>query len=816
MDINAIISKYASIAMLGVFALFVIFGMLYGMIRGFKRSLLRLVLYVGLLVAVFFLTPIVTNALLNLNVNIAGRTPHGWIDFLGDKIVVFLKEEFGKYVAPFGSYLMEFSVALVLAIVNLVLFLVLYFILKFISWIIYSIVAHFWAPKKDRMGNKIPKKVGAGLLIGALQGVALFLFFMLPINGVLGVVHQAAIYQNAQTEAEIQTQSVAAASTSEENGAMNIGAVFENIDGALGVYNNVMKYTGLQFLSDRAFEYQLTIRMEGAGSINLVHDISSAWELYVDSQAVGPVFNKIGRMFSEQNYTLLTEKDYDLLRGMTNKVFDLQLLKLADWFLEDLDEVLKTPFDEEDMSYLEGTEIYKNSIYGVLVEQCATEREVEVGANNYNEFAKSIRAVVQYVADKKLGLIKNDLLGVIDLGENLDTYKVQFKGDLKTVAAALSEDDLSWRDYLDLATARLAVAQGKHTVGTPIIDVLGSDLHKFSLVKMLGLTDMEKLVVYSNFCDALNDDDLENLVYGMAASFLGEKAYTKGEVQGSWDKLGDVLFDLAEVINQNDSLINDLSAIMSSENPEVQSLIGKIGELIITEEYYEAHKDEFGDQAYGDAIKYQKVDTLVNGIHRAINAFEPVKTFLTAQLNKMGEDNELFEMIQDLMNASVEEWENKFHSLVSAANLMNNEVMSDLMDKLENSSGELGTEDIAQVLDVIQKEMDAETVTAIIDTVVSMPEVGDAMKDGINNALAEILPENKDATSAVLEEIFEPEEKDKEAQASLETLQQYLNNETDIETGEPVVSQEDFKTAIDDLLNLVGDTDLSAWLGGAL
>ena len=50
-----------------------------------------------------------------------------------------------------------------------------------------------------------------------------------------------------------------------------------------------------------------------------------------------------------------------------------------------LDNVLNTPFEENEIK-LEGTDIYKDSIYGMLVEACATTRVVEEGKNNQKEF----------------------------------------------------------------------------------------------------------------------------------------------------------------------------------------------------------------------------------------------------------------------------------------------------------------------------------------------------------------------------------------------------------------------------------------------
>ena len=238
MNIWDYVLQYASVALLGVLAVFIGFGMLTGASRGFKRSTLRLVTFVGLLLAVFFLTPVIINAFLALDVNIVGRTPNEWVHFVSDQLVVFLKDNFGSYVAPFGAYIGEFALGLVLAVVNIILFTILYMVMKFISWIIYTILANIWAPVRDRNGNKYPKNALGGMLVGALQGVALFLFFMLPVNGLLGVVHTAVQYQN---ENSINTLQVAEVANDESGDEVELEKIMNKIDGSLTGYHNVME-----------------------------------------------------------------------------------------------------------------------------------------------------------------------------------------------------------------------------------------------------------------------------------------------------------------------------------------------------------------------------------------------------------------------------------------------------------------------------------------------------------------------------------------------------------------------------------------------
>ena len=773
-----LVLTYAPLVLLGVLAVFVISGILTGMARGFKRSLLRFVLYVGLLVAVFFLAPLVTNALLGINVQIAGRTPQGWVDFLGEQLAIVLQDSFGKYVAPFGGYVQELALGLVLAVVNIALFTVMYFVLKLVTWILYTILAHVWAPTKDRKGNKLPKNAGGGMLIGALQGLCLFMFFMLPINGLLGVVHHAVVYQESQTEVVA---------------TMSAGDDYTDADG-MGTYNSVMKYTGLQFLSDKAFEYQLTVRIDGAEPINLVHDINSVLELYIDSQNLETTFVKLEELFTGKGYKL-SSTDYQRLRSVVNKVFDLNLLNLADWFLADLDNVLNMPFGEDE-TYLEGTTVIADSIYGNLIQTMATTREIEGDVNKYAELEKGMRVLVRYVADKKLDLVRYDILTLLDIAEAVTAYQIVYGGETQTVVDVFAQNTLnSWDDYLELVTTRLAVASGEYAVETPLVNVLGTNLQKLSLAQMLGLPGVENLVMYSSMLDEAfeGDQDVQNLVYGLADLFLGEKAYTKGENQGSWEKLGGELLAFADVLRDNRTLFADITDMLNGGETDIQAVIGKIGELIISEEYYDEHKTEFGTETY-ENVRYQKVDRLVNSIYDLVNTFEPVQKFVALQMDKMAEDSELLGTLADLLTGEREAWQNKFRSLISAANLMNNEQLSSAMDKLQNSET-LAEEDIAGILGALESELDTETVVEIVDTVVNLPEVGDEIKDTLSNVLSEVI---SDENNGILAGIFVEGDDVGTVTDNIQTLIDYMNPEKEI-------SKTELETAVESLLTKIGD-----------
>ena len=91
--------------------------------------------------------------------------------------------------------------------------------------------------------------------------------------------------------------------------------------------------------------------------------------------------------------------------------------------------------------------------------------------------------------------------------------------------------------------------------------------------------------------------------------------------------------------------------------------------------------------------------------------------------------------------------------------------------------------------------MDAGTVAEIIDTVVNLPEVGETMKETVNEALKEV-------DDATLEQMFEGEDLEK-AKESVDTLKNYFDDEY---AGEEI-TKEQLESALGDLLGAIEVSD---------
>ena len=797
------IAPYVSLGLLIIFLLFVGLGMLFGLFRGVKRASLRLVILFSLLIAAFFATPFIANAFLNLDINIAGQTPRQVVDNMSERIMQAMQTQFGDYIVPFQDYIQEYALGIVFAIMNLVLFLGLYVIIRISSWTIYAIIARFVAPKCDRDGNKNPKHAGLGLLVGAVQGVFLFVIFMFPINGAIGVVNQAAAYYTAQTQNETQiTTQANSYGYSDSNdfnfGGIDIDAVLTKVERPLAMYQNFMTYSGLQFLSNKALEYQLTIRVKDADDINLVHDVNSGFELFIDSKDFMKTMTKLKDAYydGKVDLTVLSADDYAVMRQFINKAFDLQIFNVANNLLNDLDQILSTPFND-DQTKLDGTDIYANSIYGKLIQQNTTTRNFdyelgidEVAPTNYAQFASGLQTAVNYIGEQKLELIRKDLINMIDFAEALNVYQVTYDGltGSKTLAEILAQGNLGVKGYLDLTTARLVKTYEPYKQNTPLINVLGDRLTKFSIVQLIGLEHVDNLLMYSKQMDsvAADDEDLKTLVNGLIPLFIGKNALTHGGVKGNWEILGNDIIGTAHVIRDYVTIFDD---------------INQEKERIIAEDTSSLTEQEKASKAQMQAIinylsnmitdgenKYEKIDELIGAVYPLINDFKPVKTFIKSKLANM--EGEYTETLISMIDKNEEEWKETLHTIVDVADIMKNSKLGELITDVQNTT----PEDLVDKFVEAVQNMDADDVADMLTGIMDIPQVNEIVKENLGKLLDEVSAESTEELQSVL-----PEGTDAaEVQAQLEELKNQIDK-----YGTPDADEDALKDAVAALWDLI-------------
>lgn len=150
----------------------IVVGLLLGLLRGSNRSILRLVLVLLCVVAAFFIKDVVTDKLMTAEV--------------GEQTVPQIVEEALKAQSPeFAELGNDVVLPLIKSILNVFSFLMLFLILQFITWAILYPICKIFIKKGREVDGKVRKHGLIGLIVGAVQGVAVAFVLCVIFNGLL-------------------------------------------------------------------------------------------------------------------------------------------------------------------------------------------------------------------------------------------------------------------------------------------------------------------------------------------------------------------------------------------------------------------------------------------------------------------------------------------------------------------------------------------------------------------------------------------------------------------------------------------------------
>ncbi len=726
------VAPYVSLAFLVVLGLFVLFGILFGLGRGLKRSSIRLLTVLGFMLLAFFFTPLTADWVFGWNISLGGNTPKEWVD----ELVQYLQDSNTvEYLAPVIPYVGEFAVALALALVNMVLFLVLYLVLKPLSWIVYTIIAHHAAPKKDADGNKVKKHAWAGGLVGLVQGLVLFFFFMLPFNGILGVVNQVATYEPVNSDQTVQTQSVNDAESSNPDD-YDVIAIAQQVDSATTVYTNILRYTGMEFLTKQAFRYETMVRLSDGTQIQIRDDLATAIELTSDLMAFNGVVKRVNDVetATDDMWLALQEikpADYAAARKIVDKFFTLNILKIGDVIIGDLDKIMAENFGEEGV-YLENSQIIRDSAYGVITEMCADEQ-------HRDQFLTGLKAMVGYIADQKFELVHQDIIDTLNLLEKLYSLTITTPDGEQPLMVAITRPNTPVPDEIDRLLATVGENGQNIDPDATAIDVLFDSYLSLASVQMLGAKGAENFIYYSNFFDNITNDNLVGLpefVRTFTSGFFGEGALTNNadlKQAGHWYKLKDVVKSVLSVVRDHYHISDELNRI-TDELRAAQP---------------DASEDALNLQAivrYVAELSDEEIDNLAIGLHRAVFAFTEVTDFLNDQVPNLplGDFKDLFGTLLATDDLAV--WQSTLKGLKNTMVMLDkaSAVIQDITNLVNN--GENTVEDIlqavvgdgtaenpglnsAEVADLVYEVLQIESVGAKLDDVLQNLDLGDYAQD---------------------------------------------------------------------------------------
>jgi len=327
------------LALLGVFLIFIAFGALWGTIRGFKRSWIRLATVVVAMGLALLMTPLFSKALINMNIPGLGKSGGSYIDEM-----LFAEGQAGAGFADKVPDLVALVKACAVVVVNFVLFFILFIVMKIVSWIIYAVLAHFFAPKKRTVEGEvqpIKRYRLAGLGIGVVTGLVFFAFFMIPITGSMQTLNAAAGY--TPTFASFDLEKIKEENKDEDGIAGTIVEVYEVLDTVNGqiqssAFGKITKHTGVQAFGGWSVSYLSRVETK-KHDVNLKNDLTKITHIAADMLAITYELTREGEIIDkvEQWET----KEYQALQRLVDRIFQVDFVILCFEYTGEIVDVLE-------------------------------------------------------------------------------------------------------------------------------------------------------------------------------------------------------------------------------------------------------------------------------------------------------------------------------------------------------------------------------------------------------------------------------------------------------------------------------------------
>ena len=165
-----------------VFIVILVIGFFIGFWRGLKRSTASLIFgLVGALLA-FFLTPVITNAILGINISANGTQTS-----INNYLVEMIKSasEDIEALVNANPNLESFFAQLPSALVNVVVFIVLTLLVELVMYIIYKIIACIFL--RYKLGAKKHRITGG--VVGAIKTLIIVVFAFMPLSALIGTLN---------------------------------------------------------------------------------------------------------------------------------------------------------------------------------------------------------------------------------------------------------------------------------------------------------------------------------------------------------------------------------------------------------------------------------------------------------------------------------------------------------------------------------------------------------------------------------------------------------------------------------------------------
>lgn len=470
MSFNAETISLVLSILLGVF---VLWGIVWGLIRGFKNSLWRGLYILVVMVVAFFLASIVSKATLNFSWGNYFTLEVDGIKYvqLEDYLSAYIKSSVETTVETanvVSSLLTVITIAL-----NSFIFVLIFWLLKWIFSPVYSILRRWFFDRKRyekkeiKKGNKVKTKTVkvktkryrlAGAAVGAVLGLVMCTFTLLPVVGYLNMA------QSVEEQSRKQNETVTGV-VSDTIGEENYNTVIDGYNNS--IYKGVMKYTGMEFLSEVLFDNLSSTKVNDV-KISLNQEVSTGLEVY----------NAVTKMNMPDLNTCTEAELGEFLtqcRTLTNTVFKSGIVNSS------LTELMPIVVD-----YLEQTDM--------IQDLSGAKRVFAINALNN---------LAQTYSDE----IKTEVLGLIGLMQSLNDYGL--------AVPILQDDTGNIVDFLQLTTNRAVVTDiTEKLFALKTVDKVAPDIANVVVEYICSALNIENQTI-SDITSTSLKESLQNILYSM-------------------------------------------------------------------------------------------------------------------------------------------------------------------------------------------------------------------------------------------------------------------------------------------------------------
>lgn len=325
-----------------VFVVILVSGFFVGFWRGLKKSTANLVISIVGAIIAFFITPVVTNAIMGINIDYNGQTTS-----LGQMIVIAIKENPDiANIINNNPNLEAFFANLPSAVANTIVFILLTIAVEIVIYIIYRIFACFFFKTKE--GEKKHRLFGG--LVGLAKTFVITLFAFMPLAGLIGVLNtytysDTYIIESVATYSEEQVDN---GDKSGENGILGEYVPDQVVQVIRGFEDNMLtKICGIFGLDNATFDYLSKFQIENE-NIYIRQELEDYYKIADFALQV-----------SKEDNLKFSNIDYDKVEISINNVVDNGLFKtvVCDLVADILVNYENYPFISDNQSFQEYSDV---------------------------------------------------------------------------------------------------------------------------------------------------------------------------------------------------------------------------------------------------------------------------------------------------------------------------------------------------------------------------------------------------------------------------------------------------------------------------